>query len=180
MLKKIFLMMVILNVITFANSLSQINDFSAKVKETVIDNKNKKEKTYNLMIEYPWKAYKEMLLPQMNKGEKYIYNGDKKSIYYPLLKNTITEKVSSEDNYILQAIAEIKKGNKSIVLKDKEINSIVLSGGVKVVFSSYKKEGKLKFPSKVEIYQDGVLYSTLTFTDVKINKGINDSYFKIN
>ena len=58
--------MVILNVMTFANSLSQINDFSAKVKEIVIDNKNKKEKTYNLMIEYPGKAYKEMLLPQIS------------------------------------------------------------------------------------------------------------------
>ena len=52
MLKKIFLMMVILNVITFANSLSQINDFSAKVKETVIDNKNKKEITSSKIVGY--------------------------------------------------------------------------------------------------------------------------------
>lgn len=179
-MKKLLMLMIIINTFVFSNSLSKINTLTAKVNEKTIINKNKKEKSYSFGMKYPDKAYKEMLSPKINAGEKYIYNGKKKLVYYPLLKDKFIEDIDENENYILQAIKEIKVGKKLMVIESDEVKELDLGDGTRIVFYDYQKIDGLNFPSKVEIYEGKNLYSTLLFSEVKINKSINDEVFKIN
>ncbi len=178
-MKKVLMLMLVISAFAFSNSLSRISSLSAKVSEKTIINKNKKEKSYNFSMKYPDKAYKEMLSPKINIGEKYIYNGKKKLVYYPLLKDKFIEEIDENENYILQAIKEIKIGKKAMIIENKEVKQIDLGDGTRVVFYNYKKTDGINFPYKVEVYEGKSLYSTLIFSDVKINKNIDDKIFKI-
>mgnify|MGYP003591228804 CR=1 FL=1 len=179
-MKKLVILMMMINVFVFSNSLSKINSLTAKVNEKTIVNKNKKEKSYSFIMKYPDKAYKEMLSPKINVGEKYIYNGKKKMVYYPLLKNKFIEDIDEDENYILEAIKEIKLGRKSMKLENDEVKELNLGDGTRIVFYDYKKVDGINFPSKVEVYEGKNLYSTLVFSEVKINKNVDDEIFKIN
>lgn len=179
-MKKLLILMMMINTFVFSNSLSKINNLTAKVNEKTIVNKNKKEKSYSFSMKYPDKAYKEMLSPKINVGEKYVYNGNKKLVYYPLLKNTFIEDIDEDENYILQAIKEIKLGKKSMKIENDEVKELNLGDGTRIVFYDYKKIDGVNFPHKVEVYEGKSLYSTLLFSEVKINKNIDDKVFKIN
>lgn len=178
-MKKILIIMLVLGSYLFANSLSKIESMSAQVKENTIVNKNKKEKTYSFTMKYPDKVYKEMISPKINAGEKYIYNGTKKLVYYPLLKDKFIEEIDDNENYILQAIKAIKSGKSKMTLEKKEIKELKLDDGVRILFYDYKKIDGLNFPHKVEIYEGKSLYSTLVFSGVKLNQKVEDKIFNL-
>ncbi len=179
-MKKLLIMMIVINTFVFSNSLSKISSLTAKINEKTVVNKNKKEKSYSFSMKYPDKAYKEMLSPKINVGEKYVYNGKKKLVYYPLLKDKFIEDIDEEENYILQAIKEIKLGKKPMIIENGEVKELNLGDGTRIVFYDYKKVDGVKFPHKIEVYENKTLYSTLLFSEVKINKNIDDKVFKIN
>lgn len=178
-MKKLVLLMIIVCNFTFSNSFDRINSLSAKISEKTVANKNIKEKAYIFQMKYPNKVYKEMISPKINLGEKYVYNGNKKSVYYPLLKESFKEEINADENYILQAIKVIKEGKNKLILVNNEVKEVKFGDGIKAVFSEYKNIDEMNFPFKVMIYQDEVLYSTLYFADVKINSPIDEKIFKI-
>ena len=128
-MKKLLIMMIVINTFVFSNSLSKISSLTAKINEKTVVNKNKKEKSYSFSMKYPDKAYKEMLSPKINVGEKYVYNGKKKLVYYPLLKDKFIEDIDEEENYILQAIKEIKLGKKPMIIENSEVKELNLGDG---------------------------------------------------
>ena len=101
-------------------------------------------------------------------------------MYYPLLKDKFIEDIDEEENYILQAIKEIKLGKKPMIIENSEVKELNLGDGTRIVFYDYKKVDGVKFPHKIEVYEGKNLYSTLLFSEVKINKNIDDKVFKIN
>lgn len=178
-MKKIFILMFLLSGLIYSNSLSKINSLEAKVSEKTFVNKNNKEKKYSFLMKYPDKVYKEMISPKLNAGEKSIYNGNKKKVYYPLLNDSFIEEIDSDENYILQAIKAIKEGKKTFVLEKNEIKEFNLDEDIKIMFSDYKSLDGLKFPHTIEIYENNRLMSQLVFSDVKINKNIDEKVFII-
>jgi outer membrane lipoprotein-sorting protein len=178
-MKRFLMLFLVMGTFVFGNSLSKINTLEAKVTEKTYINKNSKEKVYKFQMKYPDKVYKEMLSPKINLGETYTYNGNKKRVYYPMLKESFFETITEDENYILQAIKAIKQGNKNYTLEKKEIKEFDLGEGIKIVFLSYKKFDGVNFPTKVEVYENKRMISELLFSDVKINKNMADSIFNI-
>lgn len=178
-MKRFLMLFLVMVTFVFANSLSKIDTLEAKVTEKTYVNKNSKEKVYKFQMKYPDKVFKEILSPKINFGETYTYNGNKKKVYYPMLKESFYETITEDENYILQAIKAIKQGNKNYTLEKKEIKEFDLGEGIKIIFLSYKKIDGLNFPTKVEIYENKRLISELSFNDVKINKNMSDSLFTI-
>lgn len=178
-MKRFLMLFLVMVTFVFANSLSKIDTLEAKVTEKTYVNKNSKEKVYKFQMKYPDKVFKEILSPKINFGETYTYNGNKKKVYYPMLKESFYETITEDENYILQAIKAIKQGNKNYTLEKKEIKEFDLGEGIKIIFLSYKKFDGLNFPTKVEIYENKRLISELSFNDVKINKNMSDSLFTI-
>lgn len=178
-MKKIFILLMLLSFSLYPNSLSKVNTLQAKVSEKTFINKNTKEKTYNFQLKYPDKAYKEILSPKINTGEKYIYNGKKKQVFYPLLGDTFVDDIDSDENYILQSIKLIKDGRKNYTEENGEIKTLDMGDGINLVFSNYKEVDNLNFPYKVEIFQGNRLVSQIEFSDVKLNKSLDDKQFII-
>lgn len=178
-MKKLLVLLLIISNIIFGASLSKINTLEAKITEKTFMNKNTKEKAYKFQMKYPDKVYKEMLSPKINIGETYTYNGKKKKVYYPMLKESFFETVNEDENYILQAIKAIKQGEKSYKLEKNEIKEFDLGEGIKIVFLNYSKFDGVNFPTKVEIYEEKRLISELLFSDIKINRNLTDNLFEI-
>jgi len=178
-MKKILLSFLLITSFIYCNSLSKISSIQAKVSEQTFINKNSKEKIYTFQMKYPDKVYKEILAPKLNIGEKYIYNGKKKQVFYPLLGDSFIEEINDDENYILQAIKAIKDGRKTFTLENNEIKELNMGDGITIVFSAYKTYDTLSFPNKVEIFEGKRLVSQLLFSEIKINKVIDDKIFNI-
>lgn len=178
-MKKIIIIFILLTLSIYCNSLSKVNTLQAKVVEKTYINKNTKEKSYIFQLKYPDKAYKEILSPKINAGEKYIYNGKKKQVYYPLLGDTFIEDVDNDENYILQGIKLIKDGRKNYTEENGEISIVDMGDGISLNFSNYKVVDNINFPHKVEIYEGKRLISQLEFSEVKVNKSLDDKQFII-
>jgi len=178
-MKKILMTFLVITSFIYCNSLSKINSIQAKVTEQTFINKNTKEKVYTFQMKYPDKVYKEMLSPKINIGEKYIYNGKKKQVFYPLLGDSFIEEIDEDENYILQAIKAIKDGRKTFTLENNEIKTLDMGDGITITFSAYKVFDNLNFPLKVEVFDGKRLVSKLVFSEIKINKVIDDKIFNI-
>ena len=72
------------------NEFTKINTFKAVIIENSHLNKRKKTKEYQVLASLPDKLIKKMISPSINQGEIYLYNGSNKTIYYPLLEQTIS------------------------------------------------------------------------------------------
>lgn len=178
-MKKVLIVFLMITSFIFSNSLSKINSIQAKVNEKTFVNKNTKEKIYTFQMKYPDKVYKEIISPKLNLGEKYIYNGKKKQVFYPLLGDSFIEDIDEDENYILQAIKAIKDGRKTFTLENNEIKNLDMGDGINITFSGYKNFDGINFPSQVEIFDGKRLVSQLFFSEIKINKTIDDKIFII-
>jgi outer membrane lipoprotein-sorting protein len=192
-MKKILLMFFFISSITVVSAdFSEINTFSINVKERSIINKREKKKEYMLLVKFPDKVYKEMKKPNINNGEIYVYNGNKKTIYIPALKQKNTKEIEEDENFIISVMKDIKnidysKSKNGIVetkdakfkvdIKSKKVIEVEYKDGIKVVFENYKAVSEYNFPFKVTIYDSGIFASQLEFTDVKINNNIKDEIF---
>ncbi|MBN1224050.1 MAG: hypothetical protein JXB23_12455 [Candidatus Aminicenantes bacterium] len=63
--------------------------------------------------------------------------------------------------------------------KQMAMNQMGVEVEQEMVFSDYKKVDGAVFPFSVTIIQDGEEFGTMTATDVKINSGLEDSFFQM-
>lgn len=167
----IFIFTLLLTISTFAAYFESVEKFSAEVSEETFYNKEKKLKKYKLKIEFPDKVYKEMLFPELNAGEKYLYNGNVKLTYYPILEETIEEEIDDDENAILRTLKDIKNDNEEIVKVEQngKLEKMIYNDGYEVQFSKYKNINDLEFPQLIEIYENGYLVSRLSLSNLSIN-----------
>lgn len=185
----------LLGISVFGADFSTIDTFSLDVKERSVINKKEKKKEYILKVKFPDKIYKEMKKPDINKGEQYIYNGNKKTIYIPALKQKNTKDIEEEENYIIKVMRDIKNINYSrakngiIEIEDGKVKVDTVSKKVleaeyedetKVVFEKYSEIAGYNFPVKVTIYDKGAFLSQLDFSNIKINEKIGNDIFILN
>lgn len=178
--------------IIFGADFSTINTFSINVKERSVINKREKKKEYMLSVKFPDKVYKEMKKPNINSGELYIYNGNKKTIYIPALNQKSTKNIEEDENFVISVMKDMKsldysKSKNGLITTKNAKFKLDISGkrvieaeyedGVRVLFESYKTVSEYNFPSKITIYDSGVFVSQLDFENIKININIKDEMF---
>ncbi len=195
MKKLLISMLVFVSCIAYGNDFNKIKTFKMQIKETRQLNNTAKEKKYTLKAILPNLIVKEIILPHINEGEKYIYRNNKKIVYIPMFDQRIEEEISEEENYIIKLISDLKEvdfekvdnnqfiyGGKLFVINEKEkcIEEIVYSDSEKVIFSEYKKlNDKIKFPHKIEVYDGKNVISELIIEKVEINLELADDEFEI-
>lgn len=166
-------------------SLSNIKTMDIKIEEfTNINNKNKKV-VYDLKFIKPNMARKEILSPVLNKGEIYIYTGNKKTVYLPMFEQTLKEEVSNDENNILESlnyILDIEKKNKDFVRKyySKKLKEIELKNGTKIEIKDLRKVEDYLLPYQFIIYQGDTKVATLNIESYKINSKISEKEFVLN
>ena len=100
--------------------------------------------------------------PSINKGEIYTFSGGKKTIYYPKLKQTVTQKVEKSEASILSVFNKLTgitskktqtKNGDTFTFSNNWLTSIKSSGNT-VNFSDYKSSNGYYFPTKISV-KDG-------------------------
>lgn len=100
--------------------------------------------------------------PSVNKGEVYTFSGTKKTIYYPSLKQTVTQKVEKSEANILAVFNKLRsikskqtqtKNGDTFTFSNNWLTSIKSSGNT-VNFSDYKTSNGYSYPSKISV-KDG-------------------------
>jgi len=165
-----------------ANDMAGIKSFKIFIEEKSKINGRTKKKKYNTKAILPNKILKEMTYPSLNKGEKYLYSNGKKKIHIPKLNMTRVEKTTSEENYVLKVINDIKnipsnKGRYSLLKSGNEIKGIKYNDGTTIRFISDKNIGGRKFPNVIHVYQGGSKVSDLRLNSIQINPRISSSEF---
>ena len=187
-MKKIlfFIFILIFNLSSFAedkNEFKDIDTFKAIVTEKTHLNNQTKIKEYTILANLPDELKKVMISPEINKGEIYLYKGDNKKIYYPLLEQTIDQKITSEENYTLKFISDLKNYNKNSDFKversNGKINKIIYKDGVTIAFLDFQKIDNINFPSHIKVFDGESEVSELIFKDIKLNIKLSPKDFSI-
>ncbi len=164
----------------YAKNLDEIKTISCLVDETSYYNNRKTEKEYQIKSILPDRIYKEIVSPEINKGEIYVYSGNEKFIYYPLLEQTISQKIDEDENFIIKVIKDLKKPKNLTILKEgNKIRSLKYETGVEIIFENHYKVGEYNFPKYAKIYDDGILISELKFSDVKLDISLDEKQFRL-
>lgn len=185
-MKKIIFYFFILSLSLFAedkNYFKKVNTFKAVIIETNHLNKQTKTKEYNILADLPDKLIKKMISPSINKGEIYLYNGSNKTIYYPLLEQTIDQKINKDENYTLKFIRDLKSNDRNLDFKVVEINNqvqkIIYNDGITIKFESFSKINGINFPTHVRILDENIEISELIIKDIEINIPVSKKDFII-
>ncbi len=139
-----------------SKSLSSLKKLRFTVDEKVKMNNKKREKKYNIIFEIPNRVRKEIIFPEINRGEIYIYNNSKKITYLPIFDEYKVTEIDGEENQIIQAvnkIIELEKTDKKFKKKylKKEKQTLFLDKNTKVVLKDYKEVGNYILPQKIKI-----------------------------
>ncbi|WP_297596435.1 hypothetical protein [uncultured Cetobacterium sp.] len=172
----VFLMMVT-TLFSASERISNIQDIYSIVKEVTYLNGEKREKVYKIEYVSPDYLRKEMILPNVNKGEIFQYEKDKTKVYIPLF-DEITEENGSED---VSNFLSIIKDLKSKDLKDKEfvknyylkkIKELKYKDSYKIRFKKFEKINGFLLPVEMEIFQENNKLAELNLENIKVNSGL--------
>lgn len=178
-MKKLLITMIICSVGLLGNVFENIDTFTSNVKEETLINGQWREKVYSINIEYPNKVIKEVLEPELNKGEKVLYIDEKKWIYYPLFEEAFEEELDGEENYLLKTMKNIREGVGERVEVEGKIKTLKLDENITLTFKNYEKIGEEEFPLEIEVKDNGILISLIKFDKVSINHSINEKVFEL-
>ena len=122
--------------------ISDIKNLAFSTQEILVVNGKERETKYDIKFQVPDKIKKEITFPELNKGELYIYNKNEKTIYLPIFHQITHEKISNDENRIIEVINYIfEKEKKDINFRKKyynsEIKEISLDDGVKIKFDKF-------------------------------------------
>lgn len=164
--------------------LHNLKNLSFQVEEqTFIDNR-KREQVYDIVIEFPDKMKKTITLPEINRGEVYLYNEGEKTVYLPFFNQTEKSEISPEENRVLEFIKTLMdmekndKNFKEIYYKNLE-QQIELSTGESVKINRRKKVDGYLFPENIEIFSGEIKISILKLSNFKSDIQIREDEFKI-
>ena len=165
------------------NEFKKINTFKATITEKSHLNNRTKTKQYQVLANLPDKLIKTMISPSINKGEAYLYIGNNKTIYYPLLGQTINQKINEDENYTLKFIRDLQSQGDNIGFKviksNNQIKQIIYDDGIIINFEAFSKINGINFPIHVKILDGTVEISELLIKDIEINIPISEKDFSL-
>ena len=155
---KIAVLFMMLSVLSFSKDFWEKSRFVVNVTENMKMNKSTKTKKY--VMTYSSGTLKiQMTDPTVHKGESYTFTGSTKTIYYPSLNQTVTQKLQEDESNILSVFNKLNKltekktqtKNGDTFTFDNSWLVSITSKGYKVNFSDYVKAGEYTYPSKISV-----------------------------
>ena len=182
---KVILLFLLSFVFAYAssNNFENIKNLVANIDETTYINETKNS-NYILTFKRPNQVKKEIESPELNKGEIYIYDGNKKIVYLPFFDQVTEEEINSDENEIIDAInyiLNLEKENKQLAkeYKAKKLKDIILKNGTKIGIDNLKEVDGYLMPFKFIIYDNDTKIATLLVKKYSINVSLSDEEFKL-
>lgn len=159
--KKVILLFLLVSVFSFSKDFWEKRSFTVNVTEDATINGTKRSKSY--VMAYNSGTMKlTITAPSINKGEVYTFSGSKKTIYYPKLKQTVTQRVEKNEANILSVFNKLRgitskktqtRNGDTFTFSNNWLTAI-RSNGNTVNFSDYKSSNGYSFPTKISV-KDG-------------------------
>ncbi len=154
----VLLLFLVGSLISFSKNFWEKSSFTVDVVETIKVNKTNKVKKY--VMNYNNGTLKLTITsPNVNKGEIYTIKGNTKTIYYPSLKQTVTQKLGKDEVNILSVFNKLK-GITSTKTQTKNGDQFIFSNNWLTMikssrytanFSDYKKSGDYTYPTNLSV-----------------------------
>jgi len=184
--KLLILLFLLMTTLTLSKekSISDIKTLEFLTKEEIILNKENRKTEYNIKFQIPDKIKKEIVIPELNKGEIYIYNQNEKIVYLPLFEQVTHEKVNADENRIIKVINYIfkqEKENEDFRKKyyASKIGELILEDGVKIRFKKFSKVDGYLLPVSFEIYDKDIKIGDIKIEKYKINPNFSKEEFML-
>ena len=164
---KYFLLFLIISLITFGKSIDSIKDITFEVEEKLYMNNDTKKSEYVIKYIKPDFIRKEVLKPELNKGEIYIYSEGKKIVYLPLFDQISEESIVNREDNTLESLNYIMKEKE---LKDGEMT---LKNGITLKLEKLKKVSGYTLPESWTIYDGKIKVASLKIKNYRIDSNLN-------
>ena len=189
-MKKIILLTYFLfQVLVFSvtKSLSTIKTLKFSVNEITTVNSKKRELKYSIDFKLPNKIKKEVLYPDLNKGEIYIYDysKNKKSVYLPIFNEIKENSIDNEENRIISAINKIIVAEKN----DKKFREdyqnqkrllLQIEKNIEIEILDYLNQEDYIFPKTIIIKENNIKVGEVSIGNLVVNKTLENSLFELN
>lgn len=189
MKKIVLLTYFLLQVLVFSatKSLSTIKTLKFSVNEITTVNSKKRELKYSIDFKLPNKIKKEVLYPDLNKGEIYIYDysKNKKSVYLPIFNEIKENSIDNEENRIISAINKIIVAEKN----DKKFREdyqnqkrllLQIDKNIEIEILDYLNQEDYIFPKTIIIKENNIKVGEVSIGNLVVNKTLENSLFELN
>lgn len=183
MKKYLILLFILIQGLVFSatKSLSDIKTLKFDVVEKANIKSKKREISYKIDFILPNKIKKEVIAPELNKGEIYIYDysKNKKVVYLPMFNEVKETQIVDDENRIIKAINKIieeEKKNKEFSknYNAKKPQSLNIDEQVTVDILSYTEVGGYILPEVVDIKDSGTKVGNIKISNLQINPKLEE------
>lgn len=186
MKKYLILLFILIQGLIFSatKSLSDIKTLRFDVVEKTNIKSKKREISYKIDFILPNKIKKEVIAPELNKGEIYIYDysQNKKVVYLPMFNEVKETQIVDDENRIIKAINKIieeEKKNKEFSknYNTKKPQNLNIDEQVTVDILSYIEVEGYILPEVVDIKDSGTKVGNIKINNIKINPILDNKVF---
>ncbi len=158
MKKIILLCLMLFSVMAFSKNFWEKSNFTVNVTENAKINNTTKVKSY--VMSYNVGTLKLVITePKINKGEEYTFKGNSKTVYYPSLKQTVTQKIQNGETTILNifnklrtiTVTNTQTKNGDVFTFQNNLLTEIKSNGYTAKFSEYQSAMGYNYPTKISI-----------------------------
>ena len=183
MKKYLILLFILIQGLVFSatKSLSDIKTLKFDVVEKTNIKSKKREISYKIDFILPNKIRKEVTVPELNKGEIYIYDysKNKKVVYLPMFNEVKETQIVDDENRIIKAINKIieeEKKNKEFSknYNAKKSQSLDIDEQVTVDILSYTEVEGYILPEVVDIKDSGTKVGNIKISNLQINPKLEE------
>ena len=183
MKKYLILLFILIQGLVFSatKSLSDIKTLKFDVVEKTNIKSKKREISYKIDFILPNKIKKEVIAPELNKGEIYIYDysKNKKVVYLPMFNEVKETQIVDDENRIIKAINKIieeEKKNKEFSknYNAKKPQSLNIDEQVTVDILSYIEVEGYILPEVVDIKDSGTKVGNIKISNLQINPKLEE------
>ena len=186
MKKYLILLFILIQGLIFSatKSLSDIKTLRFDVVEKTNIKSKKREISYKIDFILPNKIKKEVIAPELNKGEIYIYDysQNKKVVYLPMFNEVKETQIVDDENRIIKEINKIieeEKKNKEFSknYNAKKPQNLNIDEQVTVDILSYIEVEGYILPEVVDIKDGGTKVGNIKINNIKINPILDNKVF---
>lgn len=187
MKKYIAIILLLLSNLAFAaKELSTLKTLKFNAEEKQLINGKEKILKYSVVIDFPNKIRKELIFPELNKGELYIYDGNKKLTYLPIFDEYKESQIDGDENRIIQTINKIRELEKNDrVFKNdyqqKKLKSLYVDDTktTLVNIKKYLEQDGYILPENIEIKDGDTVLGTVFIKNVEVNPTLDKGTFEL-
>ena len=183
MKKFLILLFILVEALVFSatKNLSDIKTLKFDVIEKTNIKSKKREISYKIDFMLPNKIKKEVVAPELNKGEIYLYDysANQKVVYLPIFNEVKESQIVDEENRIIKAINKIieeEKRNKEFSknYNAKKAQSLNIDKQVTVDILSYIEVEGYILPEVVDIKDGGTKVGNIKISNIQINPKLEE------